>query len=67
MDGTQSVYYTVKEIQQLLKRSRAQIDRYRRDREFPEAIVPSGTQNGGVLYLRAEVHEWLKNRPLRAL
>jgi hypothetical protein len=66
MDGMQT-YWTIKEVMAFLRRSRAQVDRYRKLAGFPEAIVPSGTENGGVLYLRAEIFDWSRNRPRRIL
>ena len=51
MDGMQSIYWTIKEVMAFLRRGRAQIDRYRKLPGFPEAIVPSGTGSGGVLFL----------------
>jgi predicted DNA-binding transcriptional regulator AlpA len=67
MDGMQSIYMTVKEIMAFLRRSRAQVDRYRKLDGFPEAIVPSGTESGGVLYLRTEIFDWCRSRPRRIL
>jgi hypothetical protein len=69
MDGMQNIYMTIKEIMTFLRRSRAQVDRYRAKPKygFPEAIVPSGSDTGGVLYLRTEVFDWSRNRPRRIL
>jgi hypothetical protein len=54
MDGMRSPYMTIKEIMAFLKRSRAQVDRYRSLRKYacPEAISLSGAEFGGsILYL----------------
>lgn len=63
-DELKSVYYSIGDIMKLLKRSRAQVDRYRTLPGFPTAIIPSGARSGGKLYLRSEVNEWLKSRQL---
>jgi predicted DNA-binding transcriptional regulator AlpA len=66
MDGMQvTVYWTIKEVMAFLRRSRPQIDRYRKQPGFPEAIVPSGTSTGGVLFLKHEVVDWANSRPRR--
>lgn len=65
MDGDDSIFVTIKEMMQILKRSRAQVDRYRRQSSFPDGFVPHGAGNGGVLYLRSEFFEWMRTRPRR--
>ena len=70
MDGMQSPYMTIKEIMAFLKRSRAQVDRYRSQPQyaFPEAFSLSGAERGGsILYLRTEFLEWCRTRPRRKL
>jgi predicted DNA-binding transcriptional regulator AlpA len=62
MDDLLSIYMTIKELMKLFRRGRAQVDRYRKREDFPKPIRLSDSQRGGVLYLRAEILDWMRSR-----
>jgi len=65
---SESIYITLKEVCGILRRSRAQVDRYRRNEpDFPKPLVLSETRPGTLLFLKAEIFEWIANRTRRTL
>ena len=66
MDGMQSIYWTLKEVMAFLRRSRAQVDRYRLLPSFPQPIVLAGAGSGALLFPKHDIIEWANSRPRRA-
>lgn len=67
MDGSQSVFISMKETLPLVSLSRATIDRLRRAGEFPDSFELTGAARGKIGFLLSEVHAWMANRRKRIL
>ena len=67
MEGTQSVFLSMKEVLKLVGLGRAHVDRLRRQGLFPDSYELTGAPRGKIGFLRHEVLEWLKNRRKRVL
>ena len=67
MDGIESVYFTMKEVMAYFRRSRPQIDRYRKRPDFPKPIGFSESSHGALLFLKCEIFDYAKTLPRRTL
>lgn len=50
------------EVQEFLRRSRAQVDRYRKRQDFPKPMRFTESMRGSLLFMRHEIHDWAKNQ-----
>ena len=67
MDGSQSVFTSMKEVLKFIGLSRAHVDRMRRKGDFPTSFELTGAPNGKVGFLRSEVLDWVSSRRRRTL
>jgi predicted DNA-binding transcriptional regulator AlpA len=67
MGPNESIFYTKKEVCQVIRLSPAQLDRLRADGKFPDPVSPTGAPNGKLLWLKVEVGDWCLTRPRRKL
>ena len=67
MEGSLSVFMTMREVCIFIRLSRAQVDRLRRDGKFVDSFELTGAPNGKVGFLRCEILEWVANRRKRTL
>lgn len=67
MEGMQDVYWTMKEVMRHFRRSRPQIDRYRKRPDFPKPIGLAENDRGGLLFRTSEIIAFGNSRPPRTL